>query len=75
MLEDEERERRGRKTLAEMDATPEIHELYPELDKLYTKSNNLIDAVADLEFRAQGRPSFTKRLDKLVEEREEAAGE
>ncbi len=60
------------KTLAEMDATPAIHEAFPELDSLITKRNSLIDRLAQLEAQAEGRPSFQKRLDKLFNEREQA---
>lgn len=62
----------NRKTLAEMDATPEIHRLYPEFDKIYTERNRLVDRLAQLEERARGRPSFEKRLDKLAEQRDTA---
>lgn len=60
------------KTLSEMDNTPEIHKLYPEFDALFTNRNMLVDRLAQLEDRAQGRPSFEKRLDKLFEQREQA---
>lgn len=61
-----------RKTLAEIDATPEIHKLYPEFDKIYTRRNTLVDRLAQLEAEAKGRPKFEKRLDRLAEQRDAA---